>query len=72
MKGKQPPYELIDNLRPIKLEELKTYIETQIKTWFIRLSKSLARVPILIYKKSDCNLWLYINYQGLNHLTIKN
>ena len=33
--GKQPPYGLIYSLGPIKLETLKTYINTHLKTGFI-------------------------------------
>ena len=41
--GKQPPYEPIYSLSPVKLETLKTYIETHLKTGFIRPSKSPCR-----------------------------
>ena len=53
-------------------ETLKTYIETNLANGFIRLSKSSAGAPILFDRKSDGSLWLCINYQGLNNLTIKN
>ena len=33
--GKQPPYESIHSLGPVKLETLKTYIKTYLKTGFI-------------------------------------
>ena len=56
----------------MKLETLKTYIEIYLKTGFIRSSKSLAGAPILFDKKPDGSLWLYVNYQGLYNLTIKN
>ena len=70
--GKQPPYELIYSLSPVELETLKTYIETHLKTGFIWPFKSPANVPILFDKKPDGSLRLYMNYQGLNNLTIKN
>ena len=70
--GKQPPYERIYSLEPVKLETLKTYIETHLKTGFIRPSKSLGGAPILFDKKPDNSLWLCVNYQGLNNLMIKN
>ena len=39
---------------------------------FIHLSKSPAKAPILFDKKLDRSFCLYINYQGLNNITIKN
>lgn len=51
---------------------LKTYIENNLKNSFIRLSKSPARATILFIKKINDSLWLYINYQRFNNLTIKN
>ena len=70
--GKQPPYGPIYSLGPVELETLKTYIETHLKTGFIRLFKSPAGAPILFDKKLDGSLCLCVNYWGLNNLTIKN
>ena len=70
--GKQPPYGPIYSLGPVELETLKTYIETHLKTGFIRPSKSPAGAPILFDKKPDGSLRLCVDYQGLNNLTIKN
>ena len=39
---------------------------------FIRLSTSPAGAPILFDRKSDGLLRLYVDYRGLNNLTIKN
>ena len=41
------------SLGPVELETLKAYIETNLATRFIRLSKSPAGVPILFDRKSD-------------------
>ena len=71
-EGKEPPYRPIYSLRLMELENLKTYIETHLKIGFIRPSKSLAGAPILFNKKPDGSLWLCVNYQGFNNLTIKN
>ena len=68
----QLPYGLIHSLGPIKLEILKTYIETNLKNGFIKSSKSPARASILFDKKSNGSLQLCVNYWGLNNLTIKN
>ncbi len=56
----------------MELETLKTYIETHLKTGFIRPSKSPADAPILFDKKPDGSLRLCVDYRGLNNLTIKN
>ena len=53
---KQPPYRPIYSLDPIKLETLKTYIETHLKTGFIWPSKSSAGAFILFDKNPDNSL----------------
>ena len=70
--GKQPLYGPIYNLGPIELETLKTYIETYLKTRFIQPSSSPASAPILFDKKPYGSFRLYVDYQDLNNLTIKN
>ena len=72
VEGKQLPHGPIYSLRPVELETLKTYIETHLKTEFIRPSKSPAGASIFFDKNPDGNLHLCVNYQGLNNLTIKN
>ena len=59
---KQLPYGPIYNLGPVKLETLKTYIETHLKTGFIWPFKSPADAPILFDKKPDGSLCLCIDY----------
>ncbi len=68
----QPPYGPIYSLRPIELEILKAYIENNLASGFIRLSKSPAGAPILFNKKPNGSLRLCVDYQDLNNLTIKN
>ena len=60
--GKQPSYGPIYSLGPVELETLKIYIETHLKTGFIRPSKSPAGAPILFNKKPDDSFRLCINY----------
>ena len=72
INNKQPPYGLIYSLKPIELEILKTYIETNLANSFITLYKSLASISILFIHKKDSSFWLFVDYQGLNNLTIKN
>ena len=56
----------------MELETLKTYIETYLKTGFIRPCKSLVGAPIFFGKTPDGSLRLCVDYRGLNNLTIKN
>ena len=72
IEAKQPPYGPIYTLSPVELETLKAYIETHLKTGFIRPSKSPAGAPILFDKKPDGSLCLCMDYRDLNNLTIKN
>ena len=45
VKGQQPPYRSIYSLRPVELETLKAYIETNLANRFIKPSKSQAGAP---------------------------
>lgn len=68
---KKLPYRPIYSLNPIKLETLKTYINTHFQTGFLQPSKSPTDALILFNKKLDSSLHLCMNYCGLNNLTIK-
>ena len=70
--GQQPPYGPIYSLGTVELVTLKVYIETNLANEFITLSKSPVGALILYDRKSNSSLRLYVNYQGLNNLTIKN
>ena len=72
VEGKQPPYKPIYTFNPVELETLKSYIETHLKTRFIWPFESPVGDPILFHKKHNGSFYLYVNYQGLNNLTIKN
>lgn len=56
----------------VEFETFKTYIKISPANSFIRLSNPPAVAPILFINKSEDSLYLYINYQGVNNLTIKN
>ena len=71
-EDKQPPYGPIYSLGPMELETLKTYIKTNLANGFICLLKSLVGTLILFNKKSNGSFYLYVDYQGLNNITIKN
>ena len=71
-EGKQPPFGPFYSLSLVKLETLKTYINTNLANGFINPSKSPAETSILFNKKSDISFCLCIDYRGLNNITIKN
>ena len=71
-KGKQPPYGPIYSLELFELKTVKTYIETNWANGFVWASKLLVSASILFIRKSNSSLCLYVNYQRLNNLTIKN
>ena len=68
----QPPYSLINSLGPVKLETLKDYMKNNLANSFIRPFKSPAKAFIFFDKKPDGRLRLYIDYQDLKNLTMKN
>lgn len=72
IEGKQPPWKPIYLLLEEELAVLWVYINQHIKTRFIWPSQSLASAPILFVKKPRGGLCLYIDYKGLNNMTIKN
>ena len=72
VEGQQLPYGPIYSLKPVDLETLKAYIETNLANGFIRPSKSPAGAPILFDQKSDGFFRLCVDYWGLNNLMIKN
>ena len=71
-EGKQPPFGPIYSLGPVEWETLKTYIKINLANGFIQPSKSPAEAPILFDWKPDGSLRLYVDYSGLNNITIKN
>lgn len=56
-----------------KSEELLRELKLQLDSGFIRTSRSPAASPILFIKKlGGGGLRFYINYRGLNVITVKN
>ena len=51
---------------------VEKYINKHFDKRFIYLSISLAAAPIFLIKKLGGGIWFYINYKGLNAITIKN
>ena len=67
----QLPYGPIYSLEPIELEILKAYIKNNLTNRLIKPFMSPAGVPFFFNKKPDGSLRLYMDYQGLNNLTVK-
>ena len=55
-----------------KLLVIKKYIDKYLNKGFICFSISLVAAPILFTKKLEGGIRFYINYRGLNTITIKN
>ncbi len=72
IEEKQLSYAPIYTFSSVELENLKAYIKTYLKTGFIQPFKSSAGTLIFFDKKLDVNFCLYVDYQSLNNLTIKN
>ena len=71
-RDKQLIFGSIYSLELVKLETLKTYIKTNLANGLVQPFKSPVRASILFDKKSDESLCFYVNYWGLNNITIKN
>jgi hypothetical protein len=66
------PFSPIYPLLVIELRVLREYLKSSLTKGWIQKSKSLARAPILFTPKKDGTLRLYVNYRGLNRITVKN
>src|SRR5437667_3666858 len=55
-----------------KLKALEDYINDTLTKGWIRESKSPASIPVLFIPRKSGELRLYVNYRGLNTLTVKN
>jgi hypothetical protein len=55
-----------------ELQELKAYIDKNIKKGFIRLSELLAGYPVMFVPKKNGKLRLCVDFRKLNDITIKN
>ena len=72
LDGKDPPYGPLYNLSNTELGVLQTYLDNVLAKGWIRHSISPAGAPILFVPKKDGGLRLYVDYRGLNQVTIKN
>lgn len=70
--GSQVPFGPLYTLSQKELEELRAYIDDNLKKGFIRRSESPAGAPVLFVPKKDSKLRLCVDYRGLNKITVKN
>jgi len=52
--------------------ELRRYLDENLSKGFIRASRSYTASPILFVKKPSGGLRFYVDYRGLNTITVKN
>ena len=71
-EGTKPPFGPIYNLSQNEHAALQKYFEENLAKNFIQHSKSPVAAPILFVKKKDGSLRMYVDYRGLNNITIKN
>ena len=72
INGKELLHKPLYNLSQIKLAELRRYLKDSLQKGLIYYFIFLTRIPILFILKKDSRLYLYINYKGLNIITLKN
>jgi hypothetical protein len=70
--GSQLLYGPIYTLLERELEVLREYLDTSLEKGWIYCSTSPAGIPIIFVPKKGGGLYLYIDYRGLNRITIKN
>jgi hypothetical protein len=70
--GQRPPFRPLYNLSATELKALRDYLEKALANGWIKRSASKAGAPILFVPKKDGSLRLYVDYRGLNAISIKN
>ena len=72
LDSRELPFGPLYNLLAAELEIIRTYIDISLAKRWIYRSTSLARASVFFTPKKDRKLRLYIDYRGLNKITIKN
>ena len=70
-EGASPPPRHMYSLSPMELEALQVFIDENLSNSFIRPSNSPHGAPILFVKKKSRELWLCVDYRGLNRILKK-
>jgi len=68
----EPKLSKVYPLSPLEQTELDAFLEENLHTGWIRLSKSPIAAPVFFIKKKDSSLWLVQDYRVLNAVTVKN
>lgn len=71
-KGASPPVKRAYDISREQASVVKEYIDEMLGKGYIRSNTSPYTAPVLIVKKPDEGLWLYVDYRALNALTIPN
>ena len=72
LSDKEPSKDPLYNMSRDELLVLQKYLKEHLFKGFIRVSSSSAASPVIFVKKPEGDLWLCVNYCGLNNLTVKN
>ena len=70
-EGTSPPLGTLYSLSPVELSALRTFIDDNLNTGFIRPTASSHAAPVLFIKKKDGSLCLCVDFRGLNKITKK-
>jgi hypothetical protein len=70
-EGQAPPPGRMYSLSPSELGPLRTFIEDNVRSGFIRPTNSPHGAPILFVRRKDGSLRLCMDYCGLNKITKK-
>lgn len=72
LKGKQPPFGTLYGMSALELTTLREYLEEYLGKGISRSFSSPAGAHILFPNKKDSTLRLFVDYRGLNVVTIMN
>ena len=70
--GSEPKSSKVYPLSPVEQKELDSFLEENLHTGWIDLSKSPMVALVFFIKKKDSLLWLVQNYRALNSMIVKN
>ena len=72
MSNIEPPAQALRNHSQDKLWVIYKYLtEHMLKGW-VRVSRLPAAAPVLLVKKPGGGIRFYVDYRGLNNITVKN
>uniref|UniRef100_A0A2D4LM04 Reverse transcriptase domain-containing protein n=1 Tax=Micrurus spixii TaxID=129469 RepID=A0A2D4LM04_9SAUR len=59
-------------MTPQELEELRSFIDTNLKCGFIQPARPQVAAPVLFREKKDGSLHLCVDYRNLNAISVQN